>query len=141
MLKQSVQSLILAHLQGKTEESESLTNWLTRMFPKYIYFGLAYRANIHTVLYDSSKNLKVGASYTVSKDSINQFLADNNFGAQPDDKAVIIKAEIEGFNLGHFIKENIEEFSNDIQEEIISYSKESEILLLKLSKVIQEFDA
>lgn len=142
-IKPEDQTLIVEHCRnGNKASGHILINKLDKnILTKYSYQGVAYRALVFkaTDKINDEVSINLGESFSIDKDSINQFLEDTHFNASGDEKGIVVEAEIIGFNLQEFLRDNVDNFKSEYRDEIESYLAENEILLLELVKVIQEY--
>lgn len=140
MLSLNLRRQILGHLEeGDKTTGLPLAEILIKMFPKYRFTGVGYRVIISLEEIGEIK-LNPGDSFSSDPESCEQFLEDHNYMVYEDQKAVIVKAEIVGFNLEKLIREEMNQFPEGDHEDLQAYLAESEIIALEIIKVIDEFD-
>ena len=140
MLKVSLRRQIMEHLEGGDADTGfALAQALIKDFPQYQFQGVAHRCLI-SLEEIGAVSVRPGDSFTSDKDSIPQFLEDNGFQTYKDSKAVIVEAEIIGFNLGSFLRQEQDKFHADDLEDLEAYLSEAEIIVIEVSRILNEYE-
>lgn len=131
---------IMTHLEGGDKETGlPLAQALITQFPQYTYSGVAYRA-IMSLEEIGKVKLHPGDSFTSQKESVDQFFSDNGFELHEGTNGVVVEAEITGFNLGLFLRNELDKFPAGDHEDLEAYLSENEIISLEISKIINEYE-
>lgn len=128
-ISQSIIKKVRDHLRkGNAKSGAVLASQLIQQFPKYRYQGKAFRVIISEKDIPSLK-INKGESFTLTREAVDQFLEDNYFDDSREN-AVVIEAEVEGFNLAEFIR-----YEMPSDDELDSYLAEQEIIVLRAKKI------
>ena len=142
MLLKNEMDLIISHLENGNKSSGCLIiSILAKSNPEYIKNVSAFRALLCSKkdLNDFKYTLEEGDSFSLKKESIDQFLKDVGVENQAEESALIIHADITCYDLGLFLREQIENFPEKNHEIIESFIDENEVLMISLNKIIDEY--
>lgn len=138
MLPLNLRQEIMNHLEsGDKESGLPLAQSLAQKFPKYVFHGVAHRSVLSLEEIGEIK-LNPGDSFTSKTDSIDQFFKDNQFEAYDDINGVVVEAEITGFDLCSFLKNEMNQFPSVDQEDLEIYLNENEVIAIEIHKVIKQ---
>lgn len=119
---------VMDHLRnGNSETGQHITSLLSSKFASHIYSGVAFRALIYDMKdYETFQyKLVEGNSFALEKDSVTGFLESCGVDViEYEGKkttALIIEADIVGFNLCEFLKKEFDQFPKDCHDEIEDY--------------------
>lgn len=142
MLHLKLRQQIMNHLEaGDKDSGLPLAQTLIQKFPKYSFNGLAYRSVISLDKIEQVQ-LHPGDCFSGSSNSIDQFFKDNRFDSYTADgiRGVVVEAEISGFDLNSFLKNESDLFPVADQEDIEVYLSENEVIALEIHKIIKQYD-